>query len=372
MGWEAVSFASENWDFAGLGMKDTQRGVHFFHHWTAKFIPQIPGRVIDRYAQPGDVVMDPFMGSGTTLVEAIQRGHDAWGTDINPLAVRIAQAKTTLIDTDALAGFVGWLEEAAAKPRRHLAQSATLFEGGERWFREDVARAIRAIRNRAGRLDVPTRNFALVGLSDLLKGMSNARMDRTIPTLPKSPRYRDKKHYWRLVDNETREINAFQRLRSQLLRMSRALDDLLEFTEGQAEPFLHDARRLSSVGKRAQLAVTSPPYWSAQNYQKMHSLSFKVLGKALDIAEPGTAEIGRRAKDYLADMNAVIAELAEILEGHFALVIGESKDGIHEAVRDQCCGQGMRLVDTCVRQVRNQAFFAKAVKREFVYVFSTG
>jgi hypothetical protein len=350
---EAVNASSEDWDFAGLGMRDTQSGVHFFHHWTAKFIPQIPGRVIDRYAKPGDVVLDPFMGSGTTLVEAIQRGHDAWGTDINPLAVRIAQAKTTPIDNDALVDFIAWLEEAAGNPSRHLARSAVLFEGGERWFREDVARAIRAIRNRARRLEAVTRNFTLVGLSDLLKGMSNARMDRTVPTLPRSPRYRDKKHYWRLVDNETREIDAFQRLRSQLLRMSRALQRLHESAEGRAEPFLHDARQLSALGRRAQLAITY------------------VLGRALGISEPGAAEIGRRARDYLPDMNAVIAELAGILEGHFALVIGESKEGIHETVRDQCREHGMRLVNTFVRRVKNQAFFAKAVKREFIYVFST-
>lgn len=79
-------------------MKETQAGTHFFHHWTAKFIPQIPRRVIETYARPGDVVLDPFMGCGTTLVEAARLGYNAWGTDINPLAVKIAQAKTARID----------------------------------------------------------------------------------------------------------------------------------------------------------------------------------------------------------------------------------------------------------------------------------
>ncbi len=191
-------------------------------------------------------------------------------------------------------------------------------------------------------------------------------MDRTIPALPKGPRYKDKKHYWRLVDNETRRIDPFARLRAQLVRMRRALADFQGEAGGRAEPLLHDARDLASLGRRAQLAVTSPPYWSAQNYQKMHLLSFKVLG----LEEPGPAEIGRRAQDYLPDMEAVIRQLAEVLEGHFALVIGESKDGIHEAVRDLCVDHGMRLGATHRRRVINQAFFAKAVKREFVYVFS--
>jgi len=355
----------DNWDFAELGIKETQGSTHFFHHWTAKFIPQIPGRVIERYAKPGDVVLDPFMGSGTTLVEAARRGHDAWGTDINPLAVKIAQAKTAPIDGEALFAFIDWIDEAAYNPSRHRARSARLFEGSEAWFREEVARAIRAILNRARRLDANTRNFVEIGLSDLLKGMSNARMDRTIPALPKGPTYIDKKHYDRVVDNRRREINPFARLRAQLRRMGAALTEFHAEATGAAEPFAHDARRLASLGRRAQLAVTSPPYWSAQNYQKLHLLSFKTLG----LKEPGSAEIGRRAQDYLADMQAVVEQLTEVLDGYFALVIGESKEGLHEAVCRQCEAQGMELVDTFRRRLINQAFFAKAVKNEFVYVF---
>lgn len=363
---QAVKRGGLDWDFADLGMKETQASTHFFHHWTAKFIPQIPRRLIEMYARPGDVVLDPFMGCGTTLVEAARLGHDTWGADINPLAVKIARAKTAGIRHKAIGEFIEWLDQAARRPERHLARSRHLFAGSDEWFREDVARAIKAILNRARHLGGNTRNFVEVGLSDLLKGMSNARMDRTMPTLPDSPRYRDKKHYYRLVNNETREINAFARVRSQLRRMERALGKFRDEATGSAAPLQHDARRLSSLGRTAQVAITSPPYWSAQNYQKLHSLSFRTLG----LKEPGRAEIGRRAHDYLPDMGAVIEQLTQVLDGYFALVIGESQDGIHEAVRDQCLSAGMRLVDTSTRRLSNQAFFAKAVKREFVYVFA--
>ena len=67
----------DDWSFADLGMRQTQGSVHFFHHWTAKFIPQIPRRLIGMYARPGDIVLDPFMGSGTTLVEAARMGYDS-------------------------------------------------------------------------------------------------------------------------------------------------------------------------------------------------------------------------------------------------------------------------------------------------------
>jgi DNA modification methylase len=356
----------EDWDFAHLGIKETQYLTHFFHHWTAKFIPQIPARVIERYARPSDVVLDPFMGCGTTLVEAARLGHDCWGTDINPLAVQIAKAKTGAISSEQLARYLGWLVKAAGDPAAHRAQSAELFEDSKKWFREEVAQSISAILRRTRRLEPSTRSFVEVGLSDLLKGMSNARMDRTIPTLPATPRYIDKKHYHRVVDNRTREINPFARLLHQLRRMEGALTEFRSQASGHAEPILHDARDLASLGRKADLAVTSPPYWNAQNYQKMHWLSFRVLG----LAEPGGAEIGRRARDYLADMEAVIVQLTQVLRGHFALVIGESQEGIHERVRDLCLEHGMKVVDTFRRRLINQAFFAKAVKAEVIYIFS--
>jgi len=355
-----------DWDFAHLTYKDTQASTHFFHHWTAKFIPQIPRRIIEMYAGPGDVILDPFMGCGTTLVEAARLGYDSWGTDINPLAVKIAKAKTQRINEAKLHEFMAWLEEAKRDPKRCHTDSARLFEGSEKWFREDVARAIRAILERAMWLDDNERNLVEIGLSDLLKGMSNARLDRTIPQLPKSPRYIDKKHYHAMVDNETRQINPFARLAAQLSRMQGALQAFPTERLCRAVPLLHDARDLASLDCRAQLAVTSPPYWNAQNYQQLHMLSFQALG----LPQPGPAEIGRRAQDYLPDMETVIEQLAQVLDGHFALVIGESKEGVHEAVRNQCISRGMRLAATFTRRLINQAFFAKAVKREVIYVFT--
>ena len=368
----------DDWDFADLGMRDTQYLTHFFHHWTAKFIPQIPGRVIEIYGRPGGAVLDPFMGCGTTLVEAALRGHPAYGLDISPLAHKIARAKTRPVDDAAVESVIAWLDrqkrrwEAARQtyggPREDEAADETLFSGSERWFRPDVARALRTIRDRFAHLEPDTRNFVEVGLSDLLKGMSNARMDTTVPTLPPTPVYLDKKHYHRPVDNRSRRINPHARLSAQLKRMHRALQEFRRRAGATpCQPILADARRLSEHVPPVQVAVTSPPYWDAQNYQKLHSLSFRVLG----LPEPGAAEIGRVKPNYLADMDQVIAELCQVLRGVFALVIGESKNGEHAAVRDLCLKHGMKEIETIRRQVVNHAFFAKAVKAEYIYLFTT-
>src|SRR5262252_10210187 len=66
-----------------------QRAAHSLHEvsYRACFKPQLPRFFIERLTRPGDVVYDPFMGRGTTLVEAALLGRVAFGNDINPLSV---------------------------------------------------------------------------------------------------------------------------------------------------------------------------------------------------------------------------------------------------------------------------------------------
>lgn len=82
-------------DFRGA---DGGYGPHAWHPFPAKFPPQLPEFLIERLSEPGDVVFDPMLGSGTTLVEAVRLGRRAVGCDIDPLARMIAEAKLTPVD----------------------------------------------------------------------------------------------------------------------------------------------------------------------------------------------------------------------------------------------------------------------------------
>lgn len=85
-------------DFHGT---DGSYGTHAWHPFPAKFPPQLPRFLIEQLSVPGDVVLDPMLGSGTTLVEAMRLGRRAIGCDIDPLARMIALAKLTPIDPSA-------------------------------------------------------------------------------------------------------------------------------------------------------------------------------------------------------------------------------------------------------------------------------
>jgi DNA methylase len=68
--------------------------THDFYKYPARFSPNFARGIIQNFSKPGDVVLDPFMGSGTTIVEANAQARHAVGTDISSLAVFVAQAKT--------------------------------------------------------------------------------------------------------------------------------------------------------------------------------------------------------------------------------------------------------------------------------------
>jgi hypothetical protein len=75
--------------------------THNFYRYPARFSPKFAREMIREFSEPGDLVYDPFVGGGTTLVEARTQGRLAVGTDINSLAVFVSQVKTTkLSDAD--------------------------------------------------------------------------------------------------------------------------------------------------------------------------------------------------------------------------------------------------------------------------------
>ena len=75
---------------------------HYIHKYTAKLIPSIPNYFIQKYSKINDIILDPFCGSGTTLLEAKLLSRNAIGLDINPLATLISEVKCNPLDLNEL------------------------------------------------------------------------------------------------------------------------------------------------------------------------------------------------------------------------------------------------------------------------------
>ncbi|MGC9522681.1 MAG: DNA methyltransferase [Anaerolineae bacterium] len=80
--------------------QDSGYASHNLHSFPAKFPPQIPRKFIQSLTSPGDLVLDPMMGSGTAVLEALLAGRQGCGFDIDPLAVPISAVKSTPLDRE--------------------------------------------------------------------------------------------------------------------------------------------------------------------------------------------------------------------------------------------------------------------------------
>ncbi|MXV77068.1 DNA methyltransferase, partial [Candidatus Poribacteria bacterium] len=89
----------ESWDFR---IADTKEYTHCFHTYPAMMIPQIARKLLNQYGVEGEWLLDPYCGTGTSLVEASLFGMHSVGCDINPLVRLIAKSKLTPIDLKTL------------------------------------------------------------------------------------------------------------------------------------------------------------------------------------------------------------------------------------------------------------------------------
>jgi hypothetical protein len=82
-----------------------QRQMHSLHYvvsYRASFKPELPDFCIQRYSDKGNIVLDPFCGRGTTALQANLLGRVAWACDVNPLAIKLASAKTSPVGLDEI------------------------------------------------------------------------------------------------------------------------------------------------------------------------------------------------------------------------------------------------------------------------------
>lgn len=82
--------------------------THNFYRYPARFSPKLVRAVINTFTEPGDLVLDPFVGGGTTLVESLASGRHAIGADISSLATFVAEVKTTLYSEEELTRLTQW------------------------------------------------------------------------------------------------------------------------------------------------------------------------------------------------------------------------------------------------------------------------
>ncbi len=250
--------------------------THGLHRFAAKYTPQVPSWALDSFAPPGAVVVDPFMGSGTTLVEGLLRGGTTIGVDIDPLARFIARAKVTPVDHERIGALALELAARWREPSATLRPPMPDIDNFDHWFSPGQWGWVQSLLDEILRLDCTDdeRSFLLVVFSSTLRWVSNAddQSQKTYVsgTLRKQPPpVADV--FWRFLH---RAIGGLAELNRQRHR------DALTVIPDDG-----DATDLGLTPASVDLAVTSPPYLDSVDYPYNMMLEYFWLGPRLGVPD---------------------------------------------------------------------------------------
>jgi DNA modification methylase len=305
----------ESWSFRQLRRTQTCYLTHDYHKYPAKFIPQLAQRLILENSKPGDLVCDPFMGSGTTLLEAILNSRRAYGSDIHPLSVLISKAKTTSIEPDylkeqissLLVGVSADLENKSEEIKTVDPSSYTPYNKRiDYWFPEEQKRDLGIILSRINCLDdQKIRTFLLCAFSNILKVCSRWMTKSIKP----------------IRDRHKVIANAYRTFTIQTKKMSIKNQELWNtIGPNEAECIIHnaDARKINAQAETAALIVTSPPYVTSYEYMDLHQLSsiwFRYVDNPLDFRSKFIGSVHKTSSSgrlYSRFANAIVSELESI------------------------------------------------------------
>jgi len=161
-----------SWDFAG---EKTKSYTHGLHTYPAMFIPQVANRLLQKYSKEGETICDIFCGSGTALVESRVLNRNAYGIDLNPLAIFLAKVKTTPIDPSALTKEYYALLERIDINKKSKIEKPNFFNL-DFWFTENVIKKLSAIKKSIKQTpDQKIKNFFMVAFSETVRLTSNTK-----------------------------------------------------------------------------------------------------------------------------------------------------------------------------------------------------
>lgn len=271
--------------------------VHGFHSYPARMHPLTAKRIIESFSHANDVVLDPFCGSGTVLVEARLAARRAIGVDANPLAIRLASRKLREASEDERSALVEAARAAAAyaDERRRAKAGPTRRYGPEdlALFDRHVLLELDGVRAGIARTADPRARADLeLALSSLLTKLSR----RTSDTSDRELSRRIAAGYAaRLFVRKTEEL---------VMRLGEIAPELAKAPA--ARVFEGDARVLAGIDARSvNLVVTSPPYPGVYDYLAHHEVRLRWLGLRTD--RFATNEIGaRRTLDALGPSEGVV------------------------------------------------------------------
>ncbi|MDH4103657.1 MAG: site-specific DNA-methyltransferase [Thermoleophilia bacterium] len=335
-----------SWTEAELPERERTKHVHRLHPYLGKYVPQLVEALLGRYVRPGGRVLDPFAGSGTTLVQALESGYDAVGVDIASFNALLMRVKTARYDTFLL-------ETELRDALSHLGRSRRHAHGYvKEWYASDAAAELLHFRS----LIAEYENADVLRVV-LARAARSARLvthfDLEFPSSPQEESYWCHKH--RRTCSPVQEANKF--LSRYLLDTLGRLKEFQRVRDRSREAqVLHgDSREIKLAGSFDGI-ITSPPYPGLIDYHEQHRYAYELLGlddrreRELGAAARGTSRIALEA--YVEGISDVFRRCAVTLApGAPVVVVVNDRRGLYSEILDR---SGLRQVDRLERHVNRR------------------
>ncbi|MDX2077390.1 MAG: DNA methyltransferase [bacterium] len=362
--------------FYGLAERERTKHVHRLHPYLGKFIPQLVEWFLSRYFKPNDILLDPFMGSGTMLIQANELGMHAIGVDISEFCYRIVQAKTQKYDIQKARQEILKAEQLTLQFSRDWQQpnsklplfdDVQLFatqllancdsEYMKKWFSQ---RALIEILYYRYLIEIGEFEY-----QDLLRVLLSRAMrsSRLVPhydlATPKEPlpvgvTYWCRKHNKMClpIDNCITKIHAYSQ---DTARRVETFDTLR--TSAEIHPLHGDSRiiDLTSVLKGRKIAgiFSSPPYVGQIDYHDQHNYAYELFGISrndeLEIGPKSNGKSKRAQQAYIEGISSVLCHMKQYLidDANIFLVANDSLSLYPQIARNS----GLRIIEEFHRAV---------------------
>ncbi len=377
-----------SWNYAE---DNTRAYTHPIHPYPAMMIPQVAGRLIDLYAKPKAVVLDPFCGSGSVLLEAFIRGYDSYGIDINPLSLLISKVKTTPINYKQLQNKLKDILETVSSTKK---VNNPDFFNINYWFKPRIVSKLALLKTAIDLIrDKKIKDFFKVVFSFTVRASSNTRNGEF-----KLYRVEDEK----LNDFNPDVMNIFKERAERNINAMVDLWEQFRDSKTQVGVLNEDTRYRTSIkAGTVDIVVTSPPYGDSRTtvaYGQFSRLSLQWLGFNGNALDTDNRSLGgrldidnlylgysspnlryaldlisridkKRARDVIAfyiDLNKCFTELNRVVKkgGFLCMVVGNrTVKGIQlptdEIVADFGEHTGFGHIETIIRKIPNKRMPSK-------------
>jgi DNA modification methylase len=296
-----------SWSERDLPERERTKHVHRLHPYLGKFIPQLVEALLERHLPTARSVLDPFAGSGTTLVQALEGGREAAGIDVAAFNCLLMEVKTRPYNLfalerdlrDAVRRLEAFDGESVAKPSEYV----------RAWFAPRAAAELLFFHSLLGEYE--HGDVMRVVLARAAR--SSRRTTHFDLDFPREPQVAE---YW--CHKHRRICRPIERAEHFLRRY--ALDTLARIREfarvrarGREAVVSHGDVRTLELERRFDGVITSPPYPGLIDYHEQHRYAYELLG--LDDRrelELGPAERGTRAPAVAAYVDGMVEAFANV------------------------------------------------------------